>query len=96
LVEQEAKKILKRSSEWQVLITSLPNNGRVLIKNCGIGVVPLLCGLIKKELEIVAIDSDEDKIQLAQYCSLRSDKLTYFVAGECSFNEKEFDKVIIL
>lgn len=95
-VEQEAKKILKRSSEWQVLITSLPNNGRVLIKNCGIGVVPLLCGLIKKELEIIAIDSDEDKIQLAQYCSLRSDRLTYFVAGECSFNEKEFDKVIIL
>lgn len=95
-VEQEAKKILKRSSELQVLITSLPNNGRVLIKNCGIGVVSLLCGLIKKELEIVAIDPDEDKIQLAQNCSLRSDKLTYFVAESCDFDEKDFDKVIIL
>jgi 2-polyprenyl-3-methyl-5-hydroxy-6-metoxy-1,4-benzoquinol methylase len=81
-VERQARKLLKKYNVFKELIEALPEKGKVLVPNCGYGVLALTIALVKKNLEIIGIDSDEDKINLAGHCISKPLNLTYLVTEE--------------
>lgn len=68
-IEKYAKHQLKQYENFEKLINLLPNNGTMLNPFCAYGVFVLMCSLVKKDLQIIAFDVDEDKIALASNCA---------------------------
>lgn len=66
-IEQQARKVLN-SPDLYERINALPNEGTYTIENCGQGEFALLAALVKKSLQIVATDSDENNIAIAKNC----------------------------
>ncbi len=66
-IEQQARKVLK-DVDLCSKVDSLPNEGTYTIENCGQGEFALLAALVKKNLQIVATDSDENNIAIAKNC----------------------------
>ena len=78
-VEQKARKILK-DNELEQKIAALPDEGIYTIENCGQGEFALIAALVKKELQITAIDFDEDAIAIARNCCSVPKNLHFSVA----------------
>lgn len=66
-IEREARKNLKDNTLSEQ-IANLPDEGSYTIENCGQGEFALLAALVKKKLQITAMDSDADKIAIAENC----------------------------
>ncbi len=66
-VEREVERVL-RDKRSRDIIETLPKRGVILIKECGVGVLPLLASLINPELQVYATTTDSDKLLLASLC----------------------------
>ncbi|MDR1182086.1 MAG: MMPL family transporter [Bacteroidales bacterium] len=76
-VERRAKKNLKRYNSYQDVIAHLPEQGRVLVINCGQGEFPLMAALVKKNLSITATDHDTHLLSIAENCMSIPHNLSY-------------------
>lgn len=76
-VEKYAKYQLNRFENFEKLIALLPNKGAMLNPYCGYGVFSLMCSLVKKDVKIIACDTDEDKISLAANCVSYPDRVQF-------------------
>jgi chemotaxis methyl-accepting protein methylase len=92
-VERAVRRNLKKHRNYQEVISQLKGKNRVLIENCGYGELPLLLSLVYKEMNIVATDSDTDKLELAANCTWVKENLKY--VEEVNRDEK-FDVVILV
>jgi acyltransferase len=72
-----AKKELQRYGNYSSVISTLPDRGKILIKNCGQGVLPLMAALIKRNLTIEATEADPDKLDIACNCHSIPKNLVY-------------------
>ena len=79
-IAQEAKKNLKKIDEYASFVSSLPDDGEYRMDNCGQGELALLSALVKKNLKIVALDSDAEKISIAKHCISVPSNLIYEVS----------------
>ena len=79
-VEKECRRQLKQIDKLSQLIQTLPERGRLLIKNCGQGEWALLTALVKKDLQVYAYDEDSDNIDTAQNCVATPSNLHYMNA----------------
>jgi len=94
-VERTVRRNLKKHNNYSVLISSLSDKNRILIKNCGYGELPLLLSLVHKNTEIVAVESDPDHLDLAANCNSVPPNLHYLYT--ISDDEiAEFDAVVII
>lgn len=59
-------------------IEALPDEGEVLVKNCGYGERVLLAALAKKNLHIFALQPVEEFRRVAEHCTSRPENL-YFI-----------------
>ena len=59
---------------------------------CGYGVFSLMCSLVKKDLKIIACDTDEDKISLAANCVSYPDRVQF--VAENQIQEIDFITII--
>lgn len=75
-IEQSARKVLKDKDLVQK-IAVLPDEGEYTIENCGQGEFALLAALVKKNLQITAIDSSEENILIAKNCTSVPKNLDY-------------------
>jgi 1-acyl-sn-glycerol-3-phosphate acyltransferase len=91
-IEHTVRKNLKKNKNYSDIISNLKKCNNVLIKNCGYGELPLLASLVHKDIQIVATDSDSDKLELASNCAWVKENLKYIksFAG----TEENFDIVI--
>ena len=76
-VEREVRKSLRRNKNYAAEIAAMPDEGEVTIQNTGYGEYPLLLSLVKKNLQITAIEPDEDKRALAANCASVPDNLQF-------------------
>jgi 1-acyl-sn-glycerol-3-phosphate acyltransferase len=90
-VERTVRRNLKKHNNYQKVILQLKGKNRVLIENCGYGELPLLLSLVYKEMNIVATDSDTDKLELAANCTWVKENLKYV---EKVNRDEEFDAVV--
>ncbi len=77
-IEQNARKVLKENDLCE-RVDALPNEGTYTIEHCGQGEFALLAALVKKNLQIIATDSDENNIAIAQNCISVPGNLKYEV-----------------
>jgi 1-acyl-sn-glycerol-3-phosphate acyltransferase len=87
-VEQTVRRNLKKHNNYSELINNLSGKKRVLVKSCGYGELPLLLALVHKETEVVAVESDTDKLDLAANCRSITPNLQYMY----SIDEEEIEK----
>ena len=66
-IQQQAKKILKNNNLLKQ-ISTLPDEGKLIVTNAGIGVFALLVALVKKDLEVFVVEENEDKLAIAKNC----------------------------
>lgn len=78
-LERDARQSLKKHDNYSVLIQQLPDSGKVVLENCGIGVFALMLALVKKGLLVEAYDENEENISLAKNCQSVPANLTYTV-----------------
>ena len=67
-IEREVRRNLKRNNNYNKEIAAMPDEGEVTIQNTGYGEYALLMALTKKNLQITAIETDEDKRAIAENC----------------------------
>ena len=93
-IEKIARKQLSKYENFSSLINVLPHQGKLLHMNCGIGVFDLLCALVKKDLQITAIDNHEESILLAQNCGSKPNNLRYLNVVDTNSELYDFDAVL--
>ncbi|MDR2972780.1 MAG: 1-acyl-sn-glycerol-3-phosphate acyltransferase [Bacteroidales bacterium] len=94
-VERIVRRNLKKYHNYCELIYKLSHLKRVLILNCGYGELPLLLSLVNKNIEIMAVESDPDKLELAANCTSVPSYLHYALTIEDKEIES-FDAVVNL
>ena len=67
-VERAVRRNLKKHHNYSELIKNLADKNKVLIMNCGYGELPLLLSLVHKKMEITAVESEPDLLDLAANC----------------------------
>ena len=92
-VERTVRRNLKKHNNYQEIISQLRDKNRVLIVNCGYGELPLLLSLVHKNINIVATETDTDKLELAANCTWVKENLKY--VEEVNLDE-EFDAVVLV
>ena len=92
-VERAVRRNLKKHNNYQEIISQLKNKNRVLIVNCGYGELPLLLSLVHKNMNIVATDTDTDKLELAANCTWVKGNLNYV---EAVGQGEKFDAVVLI
>ena len=90
-VERAVRRNLKKHKNYRDIISQLKNFNRILIENCGYGELPLLLSLVHKHIEIVAVEHDADKLELAANCTWVTENLKY---AETVNSEEKFDAVV--
>ncbi|MCL2041321.1 MAG: 1-acyl-sn-glycerol-3-phosphate acyltransferase [Bacteroidales bacterium] len=92
-VERAVRRNLKKNSNYKEIISQLKGKSRVLIENCGYGELPLLLSLVYKNMNVVATDTDADKLELAANCTWVKGNLKYVERVD---GEEEFDAVVVV
>ncbi|MCL2072935.1 MAG: 1-acyl-sn-glycerol-3-phosphate acyltransferase [Marinilabiliaceae bacterium] len=90
-IAQGAKKNLSNFDNLTEKISKLPNEGNILITNCGQGEFALLCALVKKRAIITATDTDPELLSIAKNCSSVPKNLIYIDKIE---NRELFDIIV--
>jgi 2-polyprenyl-3-methyl-5-hydroxy-6-metoxy-1,4-benzoquinol methylase len=76
-IEKEARTTLNKNKNFSSVIGQLPDSGKVIVLNCGIGVFPLMLALVRKGLQVEAYDESEENIALARNCRSVPENLNY-------------------
>lgn len=91
-IERNAKRLLKKFDHFNQQIEQLPEEGNLLIMNCGQGEMALMTAIVRKNLQIVATDLDSDRLLLAKNCISVPKNLHY---QENIDDFSTFDQIII-
>ena len=76
-VERAVRASLRRHANYATEIAALPDHGTVTIRNTGYGERALLMALVKPELQIRAIEPDDDRRAIATNCAAIPENLRY-------------------
>jgi 1-acyl-sn-glycerol-3-phosphate acyltransferase len=76
-VERAVRKNLRLNDNFKSQISHFPDEGKVVVTNSGYGEFPLLLALVKKQLQVIAIEKDKDILDLATNCASVPANLTY-------------------
>ena len=76
-VERAVRSALRRHGNYAAEIAALPDRGEVTLRNTGYGERALLAALVKPELQITAVEPDEDRRAIALHCAARPENLRF-------------------
>ena len=76
-VERAVRSALRRHGNYAAEIAALPDRGVVTLRNTGYGERALLAALVKPELQITAVEPDEDRRAIAMHCAARPENLRF-------------------
>jgi 1-acyl-sn-glycerol-3-phosphate acyltransferase len=69
-VERAARRELNDLTGIARMLADVPAGANVLVKDCGVGALALLCSLVRKDIYIYAVDDDADAIDIASNCRI--------------------------
>jgi 1-acyl-sn-glycerol-3-phosphate acyltransferase len=73
----------------------LPGKGTILDLGCGYGFLCYMLQFLAPEREIIGVDYDEEKIEVAQNGYAKTDRLTFHCADVTKFELGKYDGIII-
>ena len=82
-VEREVRRNLRKHTNYAKEIAALPDTGEIVIPNTGYGEYALLSALVKKDLQITAVEPDPDRHALAANCASVPRNLRYVERSDC-------------
>ena len=87
--------MLKRKDFLASLDESLPRCGRILHLGCGLGQVDILLKMLSPQRQIIAVDGDAEKIDIASHNYLCAPGLEFICADPDTAGTSDFDAVIL-
>jgi 1-acyl-sn-glycerol-3-phosphate acyltransferase len=82
-VERAVRRNLRRNNNFNSQINQFPDEGKVVIENSGYGEFTLLLALVKKQLQVVGFEKNDDLRELAANCASVPPNLTYTDDEQC-------------
>jgi 1-acyl-sn-glycerol-3-phosphate acyltransferase len=73
----------------------VPKNATITDIGCGYGYLSFMLSLISEKRQITGIDYDEEKIQLANNCAIKNDKINFIAGNALDVNFTKTDVFII-
>ncbi len=73
----------------------LPKQGKILDIGCGYGFMSYMLQFTSPQREIIGIDYDEDKIETANHCFSKNDKINFIAADVLEFRFEKYDAIIL-
>ncbi|WP_448699601.1 1-acyl-sn-glycerol-3-phosphate acyltransferase [Mucilaginibacter sp. AW1-3] len=95
LLEWQLRLKLRLEKNYQFFHNLIPEKGKVLHIGCGYGFMAYMLHFARKERYFTAIDSDEDKIETANTCFSKDDKINFILADAFEFTFEIYDAIII-
>jgi 1-acyl-sn-glycerol-3-phosphate acyltransferase len=95
-LDKQARKQLKKFKNFEPFISLLPSSGNALVADCGIGVFALMAALVKKQVQFMAIDQNQDNVDLGVNCASKPQNLGFALAGINDVNLSEYDYVALV
>jgi uncharacterized protein len=86
---------LKLENYYQLFDELVPKQGKMLDIGCGYGFMTYMLHFTSSEREIVGLDYDEEKIETAQHCFSRNDKVHFQYADVTQFDFERYDAIIL-
>jgi 1-acyl-sn-glycerol-3-phosphate acyltransferase len=95
LLEWRLKIKLWRENNYTALHNLIPLKGTMLSIGSGYGIIPYLLHFASKEREFTGIDCDEDKVDMANNCFSRDNKISFIFTDALGFTFNGYDAIII-
>lgn len=73
----------------------LPAKGKLLDIGCGYGFMSYMLHFSAKERTITGIDYDEEKIEVADHCFSRDERIRFFHADVLNFTFEKYDGIVL-
>jgi len=73
----------------------LPKQGKLLDIGCGYGFMSYMLQFTSPKREITGIDYDEDKIETANHCFSKNDKINFIASDVLEFAFEKYDAIIL-
>ncbi|MDR1102550.1 MAG: 1-acyl-sn-glycerol-3-phosphate acyltransferase, partial [Tannerella sp.] len=83
-IERAVRSALRKNNNYKQEIAAAPDEGATTIRNTGYGEYALLLALVKKDLQITAVEPDPDRHALAANCTSVPANLTYVTVSHPS------------
>jgi 1-acyl-sn-glycerol-3-phosphate acyltransferase len=85
----------KLEKNYQIFHDLLPKQGKILDGGCGYGFMSYMLQFTSNEREITGIDYDEEKIETANHCFSKNDKINFQHADITTFNFENYDGIVL-
>ncbi|HTD40579.1 MAG TPA: class I SAM-dependent methyltransferase, partial [Mucilaginibacter sp.] len=95
LLEWQLRIRLRLEKNYAGLHTLLPRKGKMLHIGCEYGFATYLMHFASKEREFTGIDEDEDKVETANNCFSKDDKINFIFTDALKFQYETYDAIII-
>jgi 2-polyprenyl-3-methyl-5-hydroxy-6-metoxy-1,4-benzoquinol methylase len=86
---------VKLEDRYRLFESLLPKKGLITDIGCGYGFLPYMLSFTGEERQIIGMDYDEEKIEVAQHCFSKNDRLQFFSADATEVSLTESDAFIL-
>jgi uncharacterized protein len=85
----------KLEKNYNVFHALVPTEGNVLDIGCGYGFMSYMLAFTSNKRTITGIDYDEEKIETANHCFSKTDKINFVHSDALGFNFEKYDAIIL-
>ena len=85
----------KLEDNYNLFNELLPRKGKILDIGCGYGFLPYMLSFTSPQREITGIDYDEEKIDTANHCFSKTDKINFVHSDVMGFTFEKYDAIIL-
>jgi len=86
---------LRLEKNYNIFNEFIPNKANITDIGCGYGFMPYMLTFLSENRKITAIDYDEEKIELANHCFSKNERVEFICADATSIDFQESDIFII-
>lgn len=86
---------LRVEKNYSLFDELLPRQGKLLDAGCGYGFMSYMLHFVSGEREITGIDYDEKKIETANHCFSKTEKINFIHADVLLFGYEKYDGIIL-
>ncbi len=95
LLEWYTRIKLRLENNYNVYDKYIPRKAKIVDIGCGYGYLVYLLSFISRDRQILGIDYDAEKIELANHCISKNDRVTFVAADASSFAFDNSDVFIL-
>ncbi len=85
----------KLEGNYEFFNRVVPRKGKVLDIGCGYGFMSYMLAFVSAEREVTGIDYDEEKIDTANHCFSKTDKINFVHTDVMGFPFEQYDAIIM-